>query len=152
MTLDFQVEKWSDCVDDMRWLWPMHWEEVAIDKEQIPLNVWEEAYANAEKKGDLHIVTARDDEKIVGYYFCFVYPHLHYQQSLTAHTDVYFLHPAYRKGDNGTKLIRFMEQSLKELGVERIYTQTKVQNDKSKLFERLGWRRTEIVYSKYIGG
>lgn len=149
--MKFQVEKWSDCKAEMALLWPLHWEEVANDKDKIKLDVWYEAYDEMEKSGQLHIVTARDEEKIVGYHWSVVRPHLHYKSSLTAYTDIYFLHPSYRRGMNGIKLFKFVEKSLKERGVEKMYTASKIKLDKSSIFEFLGWHEAETVYTKYIG-
>ncbi len=149
--LMFSVEPWHLCKDEMSWLWPMHWAEVA-DK-RIPLDVWFEAYDDLAATGQLHIVTIREEELggVVGYHWSIVRPHLHYHQSLTAYTDIYFLHPEYRKGMNGVKLFKFVEQSLKDIGVQRMYTASKVKLDMSAIFERLGWTKAEVVYTKLIG-
>ncbi len=149
--MKFQVEAWSACKAEMAALWPIHWEEVANDKDKIKLDVWFEAYDEMEKSGQLHIVTARIDGKIFGYHWSVVRPHLHYKSSLTAYTDIYFLHPDFRKGMNGIKLFKFVEKSLKERGVEKMYTASKVKLDKSPIFEFLGWDEAETVYTKYIG-
>lgn len=149
--IKFQIEKWNDALEGMRELWASHWDEVANDKDHIKLNVWEDAYADLEKSGQLLLVTARDGEKIVGYHYTVVRPHLHYKDSLTAYTDVYFLHPDYREGMNGVTLFIFVEQALKKMGVQKIYTASKVKMDKSAIFERLGYILAEKTYTKYIG-
>ena len=150
--MKYQVEKWSDCVSEMKPLWPLHWEEVANDKDKIKLNLWNEAYEMMSKTGELHVVTARTGKgNLVGYHYSIVRPHLHYKDSLTAYTDVYFLLPEYRKGMNGVNLFKFVEKSLKERNVQKMYTASKVKLDKSILFERLGWTLAEKVYTKYIG-
>lgn len=149
--INFQVESWKAAKDEMKWLWPLHWEEVANDKEKIKLNVWDEQYQAIEDAGQFHCVTVRDDTKVVGYHWTIVRPHLHYADSLTAYTDVYFLHPDYREGLTGLNLFKFVEQTLKERGVQKMYTASKVKLDKSAIFERLGWSLAEKVYTKYIG-
>ncbi len=147
--VSFKVESWKDCRSEMEWLWPLHWAEIADLR--IPLNVWMDGYNSIDEQGQLHIVTARDtDGKVVGYHWSVVRPHLHYQQSLTAYTDIYFLHPDYRKGMNGINLFKFVEQSLKERGVGRMYTASKVKLDMSPIFERLGWQKSETVYTKVL--
>lgn len=149
--ISFQVENWHDVKDGMAWLFPLHWEEVANDKDKIKLNLWNEAYDEMADSGQFHVVTVRDGENIVGYHWSIVRPHLHYKQSLTAYTDVYFLHPDHREGMNGVKLFQFVEQSLRDKGVEKMYIASKVKLDKSAIFERLGWSKVETVYTKYIG-
>src|ERR1700760_4321155 len=96
--LVFQVENWFECKNEMKPLWEIHWQEVALNQENIKLNVWEEAFNEAAKIGQLHIVTARYECNIVGYHISLVRPHLHYRQSLTAYTDAFYLHPDHRKG------------------------------------------------------
>lgn len=149
--LKFQVENWFDCKAGMEWLYPIHWEEVAMNKSTIPLDMWFEQYDKLAAEASLHIVTARDDDKIVGYYWAKIQPHLHYKESLTAFTDMFFLHPKYRKGMNGLKLIKFFEVSVRARGVQRIIASTKAKLDLSVLFERLGFERAEFVYTKVIG-
>lgn len=147
--MTFQVEDWHSCKDEMSVLWPLHWEEVANDKDKIKLDVWFEAYDDMSDQ--LHIVTARVDGKIVGYHWSIVRPHLHYKKSLTAYTDIYFLLPEFRRGMNGVNLFKFVEESLKAIGVQKMYTASKIKLDMSKIFERLGWLEAERVYTKYIG-
>lgn len=149
--LTFAVEDWFVCKSAMAWLFPLHWQEVANDKDKIKLNVWYAAYDEMAKIGQLHIVTVRDGERIVGYHWTIIRPHLHYADSLTAYTDVYFLHEDYREGMNGVNLFKFVEASLRAKGVEKMYTASKVKLDKSAIFERLGWTLAETVYTKYIG-
>lgn len=147
LTMQYSVERWFDCKEEMKWLLPLHWKEIADPR--IPLDVWWNAYD--EMAEQLHIVTIRDENKIVGYHWSIVRPHLHYRQSLTAYTDIYFLHPDYRKGWNGVKLFKFVEQTLKARGVQRMYIASKKKLDMSLIFERLGWNKTEVVYTKIIG-
>ncbi len=149
----FQVENWFAVKKKMEWLFPLHWEEVANYKDKIELDLDVKSYDDLAARDQLHIVTARDEKsnKIVGYHWLIIKPHMHYKQSLTAFTDVFFLHPDYRKGMNGVKLFKFVEKSLKERGVKRVTASVKTGHDKSKIFERLGWDRAEIVYTKFIG-
>lgn len=149
--LTYQVENWFDCKEEMQWLFPIHWEEVALNQDSIPLDMWFDEYDKLAAADILHIVTVRDDDKIIGYYWAMIRNHMHYAKSLTAYTDMFFLHPNYRKGSNGIKLIRFFEESVKAKGVQRIIANTKVKLDKSAIFERLKYQRAEVVYTKVIG-
>lgn len=148
----FQLENWFDVKEEMTPLFPLHWEEVAGNKDKIKLSVWWDVYDAMAREGQLHVITIRNkDLELVGYHWSIVRPHLHYKDSLTAYTDLYFLLPEYRKGFNGVRLFRFVEKYLKKIGVQKMYSASKVKHDKSPIFERLGWDRTEVVYSKYIG-
>ncbi|NBV06664.1 MAG: GNAT family N-acetyltransferase [Proteobacteria bacterium] len=149
--LVFEIQDWFSVRKKMEWLFPLHWEEVANYKDKIKLNLDDESYNKLAQDGNLHIVVARDKDKIVGYHWLIIKSHLHYKQSLTAFTDVYFLHRDYRKGWNGIKLFKFVLKTLKEKKIERVIFTSKTKHDKSKIFERLGFDRAETIYTKYIG-
>ena len=104
----------------------------------------------------LRCLTVRDGSTLVGYVFVLVYPHLHYASTLWAATDIFWLDPAYRQGLTGFRMFRLMEKSLKETGVKAIAVNVKLHFEASrgtigKLFERLGYKPIETIYSKYIG-
>ena len=149
-TVTFLVEPWSQCWRELSALWDAHWQEVATHKDSIKLKVDMEAYAFMEARGMLHVVVARSAGKVVGYHLSFVRPHFHYADSLTGYVDVYFLEEAFRKGATGIKMFRFVEKSLRARGVQRIFTATKISHDKSALFERLGYKEVEKVFSKLL--
>jgi len=163
--LTYKVEKWTDTVDDSRWLWPLHYEEASVDKGVVPLEVNEEEFRAMDQIGQMHCVTVRDTEtcgecgkcdnsekgKIVGYCWAVLRPHLHYKSMLCAYFDAYFLHPDYRDGFNGVKLFQVMEETLAKIGVQKMFTFTKLHNHKGPVFEYLGWKPVETTYAKRIG-
>ena len=97
----FQVEKFEDCWQEMAPYWPLHWEELALDKERIKPNADIERYISLSQNGILQVVTAREDGKLIGYHFSIIGTHLHYKHVLMANTDMYWLHPYHRKGNTG---------------------------------------------------
>jgi GNAT superfamily N-acetyltransferase len=150
--ITFQVETLSDWLAEIDSLQDDHFNEVATSKDKLGgpnLNI--AAYAEMEARGALHIVIARSEGKMVGYYVAFVTPHLHYAHSLTALTDVYYLMPKMRKGSNGIKLFQEAERTLKKRGVQRIFSGTKLHKDVGRLFKYLGWTPTELLHTKWIG-
>ncbi len=150
--LTFQVEILIDCLPEIELLLQAHFEEVATNKDGLGgPNMDKQAYFAAEQRGELHIVTARSDGKVAGYYVAFVRPHLHYVHSLSAITDIYYLMPELRQGRNGIRLFTEAERTLKQRGVQRVFSGTKKHNDMSKIFEYLGWQETERLYVKWIG-
>jgi len=130
--------------------WPEHYEELASNKE-IELAPDYDWYVARAMDRSLHVVTVRDGHRLIGYHISIIAPHIHYKHSLTAHTDIYFLDKIYRRGHNGIKLFEFMESSLKERGVNRIYMMTKTDADKGKILDRLGYVEKERIYTKMIG-
>jgi L-amino acid N-acyltransferase YncA len=104
--------------------------------------------------GRLHVFTARHDRRLVGYHVAIVAGHLHYVSTLHAITDVYYVLPEYRKGRTGLCLFRAYEAEMVRLGVRKLITGAKLHTAdgrSGKLFEYLGWRPTETVYTKLIG-
>lgn len=147
----FQQEKWADCVHEMREIWPEHWASLALDKEQIALACDESKYEQGEALGCLHIVTARADGKLVGYYYGMLMHHLHYKfAGLMCYSDVYYLKPEYRKGTNGIRFLRAVMKSLKARGVVKLYISTKAHADNGPLFKYLGMNLSDHVYTKLL--
>lgn len=149
--LIFQHEKWHDCVAEMRPLWPEHWAELALNRDAVELACDEAKYEYGEANGNLHIVTARDDGRLVGYYYGMLLHHLHYKNAgLMCYTDVYFLKPEYRKGSNGVRFLLWVMESLKACGVVKLYMSTKVHQDHGDLFEALGMKCSDRVFTKML--
>jgi len=151
VTVTFHVEPWGEFKRESLYLWPRHWEEIALDRDKIKLNIDYSQYDELDRNGALHVVVARNEGRIIGYWLTIIRPHLHYADSLTAFTDVYYIAPEFRKGRTGLRLFQFGEKTLKQRGVQKVYTATKIHSDKSKVFEWLGYGRTEVVYTKFIG-
>jgi hypothetical protein len=60
--------------------------------------------------------------------------------------------PEARKGGGGVRLFIEAERSLREKGVVKTYLSTKVHKDNTAIFERLGWRLTDKVFTKLFEG
>lgn len=113
----------------------------------------EERYAAGEQQGQVHIVTARDEGKLVGYFIFFVISHMHYKSSgPMGYVDMYYILKSHRAGGTGAKLLALAESSLKAMrGVSKIYLSCKIHQDHDALFQALGYRPTDRVYTKFIG-
>ena len=105
----------------------------------------------SDESDSLHVVTVRKTSELVGYHVSIVRPHLHYKSSLSAFTDIYFVLQEHRKNMTGYRLFQFVEKTLRERGVERMFTGTKLSLDMGKLFLHQGWTEVERHFSKYIG-
>lgn len=148
----YQVETMAASMQEMSLLLVEHWHEVALDHAAIPLAPMFSHYREIEATGELHLLTARRGGALIGYAVGFVRPHLHYGQTLHAFTDLYFITKAERRGLVGVRLFREYERTLRERGVVKVIAGTKVAHDMSVIFERLGWRETEKLFTKVIGG
>jgi len=145
------VETLAQCWDEGQALLKLHWAEIALHRELIPLEPDLMSYQDLERRGQLLLVTMRDDEgTLVGYHVTLIRPHLHYHSSLTGFTDVFFIHPDHRKGTAALKLFRFVERQLALRSVERMYATCKLSLDLKPLFTRLGWDEIERVFCKLV--
>ena len=147
MGVSYQVEPYDICKAEIDAFLPAHWDEIAFDHDAIPLDKDEASYQQLADDGALHILTVRKDGELVGYIAGVIRGHLHYRSSLHCFTDLFYIRPDCRKGRIGIELFKRWQQSLKARGVKKCFIASKIHLDLSKLFDRLGWRKTETVYS-----
>jgi GNAT superfamily N-acetyltransferase len=148
--MEFSEETLSQCLDEARPLLVDHWENIALNKDTISLNPLWNIYEKLEETGNLKIITARQDEKLVGYAAYVISPSLHYSSEIIADADVFWLDPNHRKGMAGMRLFKHAEKVLKSYGVTRILNKVKIHFDVGKVFERMGYDPIERVYSKSL--
>lgn len=147
----FAVEDYFDAIGEIKVLLESHWLEVGTDRDKIPMDVDEVQYGYFAACGQLHVVVARSEGRLVGYHSTYVKPHIRYKSTLMGFVDVYFLHKDFRCGMTGVKLLKFAETSLKARGVKKIITSTKLSLDMTPLYTRLGYKPVETVLTKWIG-
>lgn len=145
---------YADCdpfafVEEMKILFPLHYEELCVTKD-FPLTPDYDAYKRLADAGMLRCITVRADEEMIGYAIFIVQPHLHYMTCKTAFEDIYYIRPDFRKGRVGIRLFKYAEDVLQRIGVNRIIMHTKIHMDNSKLFEYLGYKLTDKIYTKIL--
>lgn len=149
--ITFAVESFTDQLDELKPILPLHYEELALDKDEIPLDPQYDVYMYREDAGELVFYTARVGGELIGYFIGFVSPGLHYQQTLTCIMDIFYIHPEHRGSNFGEQLFEFVEAQLRSRKVKRWYMGSKCHLDASWLFERIGADRCEVTYSKLLG-
>lgn len=145
------VESLTERLEEMLPLFPLHYEELALNKDKVPLDPQYNIYLERDARGEVVFVTMRDAGELVGYFVGFVAPGLHYRTCLTCTMDIFYVHPSKRNGTAGIRLFRAVEKELKRRGVQRWFVGSKCHKDASALFERLGFDRVEVYYSKWTG-
>lgn len=146
----FKKELLYEVVVEVDDLLKLHYEELTANKDRVKLDpVWDD-YAALERMGRLAVYSARDGSRLVGYAAFFLNKHIHYAGWLPAINDVLFLHPDYRKGSTGIKLIRFCEQQVKKAGADEIVFHTKQNTVMLKLLDHLGYATKEVVLGKIL--
>lgn len=145
-----QAERLTDRLEEMKPLFPMHWEELALNRDRVPLDPQYDIYLRRDAMGEVLFVTLRELGELVGYFVGFVAPGLHYRTCLTLTMDIFYVRPD-KRGRCGVKLFRAVEAEAKRRGVQRMFVGSKCHADASWLFQRLGYEEVERYYSKWMG-
>jgi hypothetical protein len=148
--ITYQVEPLVGILEELKPILQAHWEEIALYKDKIPLDPDYDKYLELNESGAIRVVTARDGEKLIGYFISTIQPHLHYQQDIYAINDILYLDETYRGSDTALGLFMFAEEDLKALGVSVMIISMKVAKPFDALCEALGHTCVERTYSKYI--
>ncbi len=139
----------------------LHWEEVEIEHERVPLAPNWKAYRDLERQGVLRSALLRRDGALVGYAAWFVQPPLHHSLTLWAVSDLFYVDPAER-GRAGAFLLRRSEQMLRDLGVRVIYYGVKPvkqpgdlgykrgRDSVGRLLSKLGYAKIEEAWAKFL--
>jgi GNAT superfamily N-acetyltransferase len=144
-------EPWHPTIDEIKPVLPLHWEELALNKDKVPLDPQWHVYDERDRRGELQLMVLREDGRIVGYYIGFIAPGLHYATCLTATMDIFYIHPEHRRGRNGIILFQAVEKELRRRGVQRWFVGAKLHRDASPLFKRLGFEPVETYHTKWLG-
>jgi hypothetical protein len=150
--LTIQLESFEDRLQELQELLPLHYRELALNQENVPLSPQYGVYIDRERKGELIFAVMRDEGQMIGYFIGFIAPGLHYSTCLTCTMDIFYIHPDKRGAAlPGVKLFKFVEKELIRRGVDRWFVGSKCKADASRLFEFLEFEKVEIFYSKYMG-
>lgn len=145
------IESFTERLQELQDLLPLHYRELALDQDKVPLSPQYGVYIEREARGELLFVTLREAGALVGYFIGFIAPGLHYSTCLTCTMDIFYVHPDKRGGRAGIKLFKAVEAECKRRGVQRWFVGSKCHMDASWLFELLGFNRVEVYYSKWLG-
>lgn len=149
--ITYQLERFADTYEEARPLLYAHWLEVANNQADVPFDPDVQGYLNYEAAGILHVVTAREHGCLVGYHASLVKTHLHYNSTLVAFTDIYYLAPALRTRPRaGLRLFQETERTLRARGVRLIISTTKLHRDHSRLLAFVGYEETDRVFMKVL--
>lgn len=148
----FAVERWGTFYPDAQALFPLHWREVALTQEAVPLDMDVERYAALDTAGILHIVTGRDAGRLVAYHTALLMGHLHYKSTLHALVDLYYIHPLWRRGATALRLFGVAHRALKARGVVKVMSGSKLHSglDMGRLFTFMGYELAEHQYTKLL--
>lgn len=151
--LEFRWEPFARLVPELKKLWPLHYREIALDQDICPLEPDWDCYYAVAQAGILHVLAARYNGHLAGYCFNRVGTHDHYVSTRFAHTEMFWLHPRFRKGWQPVKMLLENVRGLKERGAVIATVNFKLtfkDGRVGKLFQRLGYEPTDIVMRKRL--
>lgn len=153
MNITFQKERMCTIMHELPPLFMAHWREVIREEERLPLDPAWDHYASMDMQGMLHIMTARADGQLIGYYVARLAPYFHSRHCKVAMCDMFFVHPDFReegKGMLGTGylLLAKATEMLKALGVRKSYLVTKHHLPAKIIMRRLKYFLVEDVYTR----
>ena len=146
-----QVESMFEALEEALPMLRLHYEELALNKDKVPLDPDWDAYRALDENGKILCVTLRENGRLVGYFTGFITPDLHYRTCLSLKMDIFWTHPDIRGGTASLRLFRAVGKEARRRGVQRTFYGSKNHKDASKLFEALGMEKVETYYSEWIG-
>jgi GNAT superfamily N-acetyltransferase len=144
------VEPFMSQVEELKPLLPLHWEELGIYKDRMPLDPIWSSYQSFEDSGALLYVALRRQGVLIGYFIGIVSPALHYGTTLQCKMDIAFVLPEYR-GHAGTILFDAVERELKRRGVKLWWVGSKDHHPIEGFYRHMGFTQQETYFTKWIG-
>ena len=129
---------------------PLHYKELALNQDCIPLDINWERYHELEKAGVLHVFTARNDSELIGYIITLITPHLHYNSTIHGLEDIYYVKKEYRGNGIGYNFFQVYLEEMKRKRVKKLIVSTKGHQNHQKMFEALGFEVSDIVLVKVL--
>jgi hypothetical protein len=154
------VERLYECLEELKPLFEPHWQELALNKDRVPLDPQYETYLTREALGEVLCVTVREHGRVIAYFVGFVAPGLHYRTCLTLTQDILWVHPNFRASDSLSQLEEDMvaEELFREIkreairrGVQRVFMGAKAHSGFAQFFETQGLEETDRYFSAWWG-
>ena len=131
-------------------LFEEHYEEIARNKEVMKLKPDEKAYRNLEEANQIFILSAWQDDVLIGYSVNFVLNHPHYADLLLAQNDLLYIKKEMRGSRAGLKLIKETETYATSLGCKLMLWHAKENTALGAILPRLKYGVQDIIYSKEL--
>lgn len=146
-----QVERVADCWDELYPLAQAHQASTKSYRRHEPFNPDKTRYIQYNEMGYFHLVTARDGGELVGYFGVYVTDSMHSQLKM-ATEDTFYIHPDYRQGRTALRVIRYVENYLRLLGVHEILFSCEIDNKTGiqGLLGLLGYEPKILQFSKHL--
>lgn len=147
--ITYQEEQFGDFYEEAKPIFATYYKDL-IPEHSLPFDPNYDQYLEAQDRGNLMCLTCRCNGQVVGFVAFFIVPYLYSRRERIAIEDLYYLADPYRKGATGIRLLKEAEKVLKSYGVGIINVVCKAHQDRTKLYERLGYTYTEKHFSKQV--
>ena len=131
-------------------LFEEHYEEIARNKQVMKLKPDKKAYYKLEKANQLFILSAWQNDVLIGYSVNFVLNHPHYADLLLAQNDLLYIKKEMRGSRAGLKLIKETETHATLLGCKLMLWHAKENTALGAILPRLKYGVQDIIYSKEL--
>jgi GNAT superfamily N-acetyltransferase len=149
--LEFHVEQLTlSLIVETEAVQQAYWEEVAGPFHAFPPDVDWKTYMLAQQTGRLIVICARVGGVLKAGCFVVTTPHPHYA-CIASGLPLLFVHPDYRKGREGLRLVKMAEEEASKVGAQLMMTHGGVHNGVYKLFEFMKYKDFGRYFVKIIG-
>ncbi|WP_343684015.1 GNAT family N-acetyltransferase [Asticcacaulis sp.] len=131
--------------------WPLleaHRHELTTNPDLMQLEPRRGLYEALDARGVLLSLGLFDGDELVGYSVNIIDHNLHYGSVLVSQNDLLFVHPDYRHGRDGLRLIKATEDAARERGAHMVIWHAKPDTSFDALLPRLGYRVQDVMYSR----
>jgi len=153
MAAKTQVELFRNCITELAPLFYVHWRELGLFQDKMPLSPQYEEYIRQEASGTLILITIRKEGLLIGYITIQIVWGLHYRTTPTALTDIVYVAKEYRNRGYALPLFKRAEKELKLRGVKYWMSGFKEHSPLGmpEFLSAFGFAPADIHYSKWIG-
>lgn len=147
----FHVERVADCWDEVYALAKLHHDGTQSYRRHEPFLPSRDRYVSYNELGYFHLITARSDGKLVGYFGVYITPSMH-SQLLMATEDTFFIHPDYRQGRLAIRMLKYIESYCRNAGVHELLFSCEQDNTSGihGLLSLLAYEPVIVQYRKHL--
>jgi hypothetical protein len=150
--ITYQVEPYENALPELKQIYPVHWLELALFQDRMPLMPQDHEYIARDRDGRLFLTTCRRNGELIGYYTCLVHNSLHYDIP-TALMDMIYMKIEFRSRGYAIHMIKFVEKELIKRGIQVWYSGFKTHKPLGldRALEHLGFLPADTYLTKWIG-
>ncbi len=149
--LDYRIEALDDRLRaEMEHMASLYWQDVAAPFHDFPPDADWALYEGLQGAGRLRVVAGRDARgRLKAFGVIVIGPHPHYA-CVYGTVPLVFLHPDFRKGPEGMRLVRICERAAEGAGAQLLMTHGGMHNGVYRLFEGMHYADFGKYYVKVL--